>query len=91
MTTSREVAYAIAGAIQAKFKTGVLAIAVESIGSGRLLFSYRLHAEEQLAVTAYSEGFFEDTEKTHLNWIAKRIYEELTQRIKWKVKSKSKG
>jgi hypothetical protein len=91
VTASTDVVYAIAGALQKKFKDHVVAVASECIGKdNRMLFSFKLRAVDQIAETAYSEGFFESKDPAQINWLAKRVYEELNQRIAWKRKAAPK-
>lgn len=81
---TRDVAYAIATALQKKFTDGMLTVHICAIGvNGVLLYEFRYRKGALVVGTAYTESYFELNESKQASWVAKRILEELRQRMEW--------
>ena len=87
MSNALALGFKIAGALQNKFKDKLVVVRRCQLHNGREVLEYVLADGSHEGATAYSEGFFEDTDKQHINWLATTIYKELTQRLSWNKQS----
>lgn len=83
MSNALALGFKIAGALQNKFKDKLVVVRRCQLHNGREVLEYVLADGSHEGATAYSEAFFEDTDKQHINWLATNIFRELSQRLAW--------
>lgn len=88
---SKELAYKILHALAKKHKGKEAFLYTERLPKGeRLLFTYGLRTDESMAMTCYSEGFFDNPTADSVRWLATMINTKLTQAYDWNLKAKRK-
>ena len=78
----RKIVYAIAAAIKSKLK-GVIHVSSIPLNKEATLYEFKYTTERGTTGVAYSNGYFENTEKSHLVWVATTTMQKLVQQQAW--------